>query len=217
MNEDKTKELIQLYVDEKKAILEKFPISEVAKATDMVWDTYLNGGTIYAMGNGGNASYVGNLVCDLANHPFVSDDKSKAMDYNVKRLTAIDLTASRENITGIMNDLGPNYIFAQQLINHQIKENDIVFGFSGSGNSKNIVEAFYVAKKHLAKTIVISRGEGGKCKDLADLCIMIPGTSTFPGQTGGNDNNFHHEDALSSITHMITGIMRQRVTELYGK
>jgi len=217
MNENYTKSLIQLYVDEKKEVLNKFPVTEVTQAAEHVWTAYLNGGTIYACGNGGNAAYVSNMICDLAMHPFVSDDKAKSMPHNVKRLRTVDLTASSAVITGIMNDLGSDNIFSQQLINDKVGRYDVVFGFSGSGNSGNVLNAFKTAKIYQATTIAITRGNGGKSKELSDLCVIIPGTSTFPGQVEGNDNNFHFEDSLSSIAHMVTGIMRQRVTELYKK
>src|SRR3989338_8054986 len=57
---------------------------------------------------------------------------------------------------------------------------------------------------------------GGKLKEMADYSIIIPGTSTFPGQTGGNDNNFHYEDYLSSISHMMTGILQKYVRAKYN-
>ena len=137
------------------------------------------------------------------------------MGSDVKRLSAFDLTTSAENITGIMNDLGPDYIFSQQLLNAGIRQGDLVYGFSGSGNSKNVLEAFKVARRNGAKTISMTRGNGGKVKDLSDICLVVPGTSKFPGQIGGNDNNFHFEDACSYVAHMVAGIMRKRVTDTY--
>lgn len=215
MDRERTEKLVQLYVDEKVKLLHEFPIEQVADLVEMVRETYQNRGTIYACGNGGNASYVGNLLTDLAMHPFVSDSKDVAMPHNIPRLKIYNLVSSPDMVTGIMNDLGPDYIFSQQLINNGVKEYDLVFGFTGSGNSKNVIEAFNEAKKHLAKTVAITRGTGGKAKDLADLCIVIPGTSTFPGQVGGNDNNFHYEDATSSISHIVVGILRDDITGMY--
>ena len=37
------------------------------------------------------------------------------------------------------------------------------------------------------------------------------GTSEFPGQTGGNNNNFHFEDILSKITHIAVGLLKEKV------
>lgn len=213
---EKTKKLIQLYVNEKKNLLNNFPVDKVVEVTDLVWETYLKRGTIYGCGNGGNAAYVSNMLTDFSMHPFVSDDKSKPMPHNIPRLKVYHLVNEGATLTALLNDIGPNAIFSQQLINNGIGENDIIFGFSGSGNSGNVIEAFEVAKQYGAKTVAITRGNGGKSKDLADHCIVIPGTSTFPGQIGGNDNNFHFEDSLSSIPHMITGILRQRINDKYN-
>lgn len=208
-------ELISLYVNEQAAIIKIFPISDVGRVCDRLIKAYEEGGTIYACGNGGNAAYVSNLLTDLSMHPFVSDDKHKGMPYGTKRLRTVHLADSGSTLTAILNDFGPDHLFKQQLINDGIKKNDILFGFSGSGNSKNVVEAFLLAKEYGATTIAITRGNGGKLKELADYCIVIPGSSTFPGQTGGNDNNFHYEDYLSSISHMMTGILQKYVREKY--
>ena len=102
----------------------------------------------------------------------------------------------------------------------QVSKNDLVMGFSGSGNSKNIVEAFKFAKSKGAKTISISR-DGGKSHEIADLSIIIPGSSNFPGQTGSNDNNFHFEDEVLSINSIIVGLLKLKIqmnsTELNQK
>jgi D-sedoheptulose 7-phosphate isomerase len=210
-----TEELIRLFIKEQAEIIKVFPVSQVGLVCDRLIQAYEDGSTIYACGNGGNAAYVSNLLTDLSMHPFVSEDKHKVLSYGTKRLRTVHLVDSGSTLTAILNDLGPDNIFRQQLINDGVKKNDIVFGFSGSGNSKNIVEAFDLAKQQQAITIAITRGNGGKLKEIADYCIIIPGSSTFPGQTGGNDNNFHYEDCLSSISHMMTGILRKYVKEKY--
>lgn len=217
MATDQEKDLLQLYIDEKRKLLKQFPLHEVAIATDLVWTTYVSGGTVYACGNGGNAAYVGNMLTDFSMHPFVSDDKSKPVSGDIPRLKVGHLVSEGTTLTAILNDIGPEAIFSQQLINRGINQYDLIFGFSGSGNSANVIEAFNVAKQYGAGTVAITRGNGGKSKELADCCIIIPGTSQFPGQVGKNDNNFHFEDALSTIPHMITGLLRKRVTEKYGR
>ena len=211
-----TEELIKLYIKEQVAIASVFPFSSVVTVCDRLIRAYEDGGTIYACGNGGNAAFVSNLLTDLSMHPFVSDDKHKAMPYGTKRLRTVHLADSASTLTAILNDLGPDFIFRQQLINDGIQSKDLVFGFSGSGDSKNIIEAFTLAKQYHATTIGVTRGTGGKMKEIADYCIVIPGTSTFPGQMGGNDNNFHYEDYLSSISHIMTGILQKYVREKYN-
>lgn len=211
--EQNTQTLINLYLNEKRDLLDRFPISEVQLLVETIWTAYLNGNTVYACGNGGNAAFVANLITDISMHPFVSDDKNVAISGDLPRLKAVSLTDSCSTITAILNDIGKNYIFSQQLINNSIKKGDVVIGFSGSGNSENVLEAFKVANAVEANTVAITRGNGGKSKELANLCIIITGDSKFPGQIAGNNFNFHFEDSLSSISHMVTGIIKQRVQE----
>ena len=210
-----TTEDINLYIKEKIQVAKNLPVNIIADVCELVWSAYQNGKTIYACGNGGNAGFVANLINDIANHPFVSEDKHKSLPSNIPRLRAIDLTQSVAAITGITNDIGFDFIFSQQLINDCMGEGDIIFGFSGSGNSGNVLQAFATAQHYNANTIAITRGNGGKAIEMADYCILIPGTSLFPGQTGGNNNNFHFEDALSYIAHMITGVMCQKIKNKY--
>ena len=56
-----------------------------------------------------------------------------------------------------------------------------------------------------------SSRSGGKAKKISDLCIIIPGTSKFPGQVGKNDNNFHIEDIQNSISHVLVGLLKEYV------
>ena len=208
-------ELIKIYLEEKKSSLEFFPIKEVVETTEIVWKAYMNDNTIYACGNGGNAAYVANMLTDLSMHPFVSDDKHNPLPIDVKRLKAINLVESPATLTAILNDIGSSVIFSQQLINHGVRRGDVLFGFSGSGNSENILNAFQTAQKYDAITIGITRGDGGKMKDISNIIIKVSGKSNFPGQIGGNNFNFHYEDALSMIAHMLTGIIKKRVEDEY--
>lgn len=207
--------LVKLYLTEQMYINRNFPVQDVAEFSWHIIRLYEEGKTLYVAANGGPAGFCDNLTCDLLFHPFVSDDKSQPVPEGVRRIRVVNLTASAAVLTGVMNDLGSESLFSQQLEGH-IQEGDRFLGFSGSGNSPNILKALEVAKKYGAKTIIITRGTGGKCKALADLCIVIPGTSTFPGQVGKNDNNFHFEDCLSSISHMAVGILQKHVREKYG-
>ena len=122
----------------------------------------------------------------------------------------MNLCSSPAEITGLVNDFGAEHMFSAALT-PKVNKDDVVMGFSGSGNSKNIVNAFQVAKDVGAKVISISKGNGGKSHELADVSILIPGTSNFPGQTGSNDNNFHFEDEVLSINSIIVGLLKLKV------
>ena len=201
--------LINLYKKESNDVFSSIPSEEIAKFVDMVFDVYENEGTIFAAGNGGNVASVQNLVVDLNMHPFVSEDKGK-QTIPRNKFKCVSLCSDQATITGVSNDLGYEHIFSEQL-KYQGDENDMFFGMSGSGNSGNVLEAMKVAKAKGMKTILVTRNKENKCNQYADLTISLEGTSEFPGQTGGNNNNFHFEDVLSKITHISVGLLKEKV------
>ena len=201
--------LIDLYKKESNDVFSSISSIEIAKFVDMVFDVYENEGTIFAAGNGGNVASVQNLVVDLNMHPFVSEDKGK-QTIPRNKFKCVSLCSDQATITGVSNDLGYEHIFSEQL-KYQGEENDIFFGMSGSGNSGNVLEAMKVAKEKGMKTILVTRNKENKCNQYADLTISLEGTSEFPGQTGGNNNNFHFEDILSKITHISVGLLKEKV------
>ena len=56
---------VEMYLNEKIKILNDYPIQKVVEATELVFKTYENGNTIFAMANGGNAGTVDHLYCDF--------------------------------------------------------------------------------------------------------------------------------------------------------
>ena len=93
----------------------------------------------------------------------------------------------------------------------RVTERDFVMAYSGSGNSANVLAALKLAAAGGARTFAMTKGSGGRCRELADICLTVPGTSAFPGQTGANDNNFHFEDFMLSFNHILVGLLRQHV------
>ena len=84
---------------------------------------------------------------------------------------------------------------------------------SGSGNSANACQAIEFVKNYNVKTCSISGRGGGKVSKISDIPIIIPGNSTFPGQTGKNDNNFHIEDLQNSISHIVIGLFKKFIQD----
>ena len=203
------KKLIELYKEESASIFDNIPTEKIVKFVDMMFEAYENEQTVFACGNGGNVASVQNLVVDMNMHPFVSEDKG-VQTIPRNNFKCVSLCSDQATITGVSNDLGFRFIFSEQL-KYQGNKNDIVFGMSGSGNSKNVLEAFRVAKDRGMKTILVTRNLVNNCNEFADLTISLEGTSEFPGQTGGNNNNFHFEDILSKITHISVGMLKEKV------
>jgi len=202
-------DLILIYKQESSKAFLSIRTPLIEKFYEMVLSAYKSENKLFACGNGGNVASVQNLVLDLNMHPFVSDDKTKAL---VKRnkFHAVSLCDNSAVITGMTNDIGFENIFGSQLA-YQGSKNDILFAMSGSGNSKNIIEALKVAKNLEMKTVLMTRNDNTKAEEYADLVLRISGTSVFPGNVGGNNNNFHYEDCISKVSHIIVGLLKQYV------
>ena len=51
---------------------------------------------------------------------------------------------------------------------------DVVVGISGSGNSENVLRAISYANETDGTTVGITGFDGGKIKDMVDLCLIVP-------------------------------------------
>jgi len=220
MTGNKNIKLIELYFKEKIKISKTINKQVIKKIFDKVINTYYKSGNIYLMANGGPAGLIDNVATDLRFHPFVADDKSVSLE-KVRKLKVISLIESSGALTGISNDLGYENVFKEQLKNYvydkKINKNDLLIAFSGSGNSKNIIKAIEYAKDYSVFTVCISGRSGGIAKKISDLCVLVPGSSKFPGQVGKNDNNFHIEDFQTSIMHIVTGLFKKYINDKFKK
>ena len=206
--------LVKLYFSEKAQIYKKLDFKKILDLVNQIHNTYKKDGTIFIMGNGGSSGIAEGFSVDIRTHPFVSEDKNKTT--KIRRPRVICLTESAGALTGISNDIGFGFVFSEQLKNFMrskiINKNDLLIAFSSSGNSQNMIEAINYVKKYNVKTSCVSGRGGGKASKIVDYPIIIPGKpSSFPGQTGKNDNNFHIEDIQNAISHVITGLLKKFV------
>jgi len=123
-----------------------------------------NNKTIFTMGNGGSGS--------TASH-FVSDLQKTMIMKNEKRLKAISLVDNISVILAWSNDVSFESIFEEQLKNH-LEKDDIVIAFSGSGKSKNVVNALKFANKKGAKCIGFTGKDGGYFNRICDVVFKVP-------------------------------------------
>ncbi len=88
-------------------------------------------------------------------------------------LRAVALTSHGSLATAISNDTRGDLVFAQQLYGLG-ERGDLLLGISTSGNSRNVVNAFHVAKLLDIKTVLLTGRSGGVLAPLADLAICVP-------------------------------------------
>ena len=75
-------------------------------------------------------------------------------------------------MTCLANDTGYENIFKYQL-KSKAKKGDLLIVLSGSGNSKNVLEALIYANKNQINTFSILGYDGGKCKKISKNFIHI--------------------------------------------
>lgn len=138
-----------------------------SQAAEHVVSCYQKGGRLYIAGNGGSAADSQHLAAE-----FVS---KLARDRNP--LPAEALTTDSSILTAIGNDYGFEHVFSRQL-SAKLKSNDVFLGITTSGQSPNILKALQECRAKGIKTIVFTGRDGGKTKNLADYCLIVPGKMT---------------------------------------
>ncbi|BBA32426.1 phosphoheptose isomerase [Methylocaldum marinum] len=126
-----------------------------------------SGGKVLFFGNGGSAADSQHLAAELVGR-FVRERRG---------LPAIALTTDTSILTAVGNDYGFETIFARQ-IEALCGPQDIVVSISTSGNSPNVIAAIERAKEIGAFTAALTGKDGGRVKDMVDLCIRVPSSVT---------------------------------------
>ena len=161
--------LVQKNFTELKTCLDKFSAQLAAIETtgQMIIERLRQGNTLFACGNGGSATDSMHLCEELIGR------------YRSNRcpLPAVSLNTDTSALTCIGNDFGFDEIFSRQ-IEALGKSNDILVGFSTSGNSENVARAFETANKNGVTTILLAGKSGGKIKAIADHSIVVESDNT---------------------------------------
>ena len=159
-------ELFENYLQEQNICMNKI-LSNQNVLNDIVSiliRTRNSGNKIFTCGNGGSAS--------TASH-FVSDLLKTTITKNEKRFSAISLVDNFAINSAWANDVSFNDVFIEQLKNF-LSKNDVVFAFSGSGNSSNVIRALEFAKKNGAITIGFTGMSGGMLSKICDYSYVVP-------------------------------------------
>src|SRR3989339_985387 len=152
----------------KQAILENDDLVEmivtVAKACVEV---YRHGKRTIWAGNGGSAADAQHIAAELVGR----------YGFDRPSIPSLALTTDTSNLTAIGNDYGYDKVFSRQL-EGMGQSGDIFIGISTSGNSRNIINAFEVAKKKGIKTVALVGRDGGEMAKMADIALIVPSDST---------------------------------------
>lgn len=175
-------------------LIERYPILEscfddLTAALAALHEVFVSGRKLLLCGNGGSAADCEHIVGELMkgfmkprNIPTVATAKiEKAGGRNGAEvasrlqgaLPAIALTSQVSLNTAVSNDTHAEMIFAQQVYGLG-RKGDAVLGISTSGNSRNVVNAFIVARALELRTIALTGRSGGLLPPFADVIIRVP-------------------------------------------
>lgn len=154
----------QEYINLVKSTLDSLDPKALELLTGAFHTTYEKGGTIYTMGNGGSGASASHAAGDFL----------KGASYGLeKRFRMICLNDNLPSMMAIANDIGWDSIFIEPLKNF-LKPGDLVIGISGSGNSKNVVNALEYANNNGATTVAMSGFKGGEISKIATINVHAP-------------------------------------------
>ena len=182
-------------------LLERYPAlvcvkESVLLAFEGIKETYEKGGTLYCGGNGGSSSDCEHIVGELLkkfkkNRPVDEETRVNLLNqgedgaYVLSKLEgslpAVSLISQTGILTAFANDKSWDTAIAQQLYGLG-KKGDCLLVLSTSGNSANCVYAVLVAKAKGMKTITLTGGNGGRLKEVCDVCICVPERETYKVQ-----------------------------------
>jgi len=152
------------YFDKMKTVIDSIDSEQVQSAMDAIMDAYRRNSTVFIFGNGGSASTASHIVCDF--------NKGISMGLDDK-FNFVCLNDNIATMMAISNDISYDKVFSIQL-EGRLKKGDLVFGISGSGNSKNVINAVEYAKSRGNEAVSLTGYDGGKLNELSDYPIHVP-------------------------------------------
>lgn len=176
---------IQESIEVKTELLEQY-IPIIARLAELLIDTFRTGGKAILFGNDGSAADAQHVAGELINRFLMDRDA---------------LTADTSILTSIGNDVTSNQVFSRQ-VQALVQKGDVAVGISTSGNSPNVLNGITVAREKGAMTVGFPGRDGGRLKELADLCFQVPSDSTPRIQ-----------EAHITVWHAICEVVEQ---ELFG-
>ncbi len=183
-------------------LTDRYPVlsncsKEIAESAELLIETAEGMGKILICGNGGSSADADHIVGELMKgflkkRPLSETQKSALAAAGGERgidmgnllqqgIAAVSLSSPNALNTAFMNDVDPSLIFAQQVMALG-RQNDLLWGISTSGNSKNITAAVIAAKSMGLRTISMTGKKESTLSELSDVCIRVEENETYKVQ-----------------------------------
>jgi D-sedoheptulose 7-phosphate isomerase len=140
---------------------------QIASAAELLIQACRRESKIIIFGNGGSAAEAQHMAAELVGR----------FERNRPALAALALNANCSDLTAIGNDFGFEDVFSRQLEAHA-RPGDVAVAISTSGNSPNVLKACGAARKLGLSIIGLTGRDGGRLKNVVDICLRTPSDAT---------------------------------------
>ena len=173
MDENIKKQILDTIETHKKMLaeFEESGLETVAAISQAIVKSLKQNGTVYICGNGGSAADAQHIAGE-----FVGRFRKER-----QALPAVALSTDTSIITCIANDYAYEKIFERQ-VEALVREGDILWAFSTSGTSANIIAAAESAKNKGAYVIAFTGRINSKLEQISDICLCADDESTARSQ-----------------------------------
>lgn len=165
----------------------------IARAADIIIDSYRKGGKVLLIGNGGSAADAQHIASELVSNLNPGTFVRPA-------LPALALTTNTSALTAISNDHGYDTVFARKVEAFANHPSDVLVAITTSGNSPNILKAVETAKAKGLTVIGLTGRGGGRLKDMVDLALIVP-----------SDDTQRIQEAHIAIGHIICDLVERKL------
>jgi D-sedoheptulose 7-phosphate isomerase len=153
------------------ADFEKNGIEIIAAIAGEISTALKHDGTIYLCGNGGSAADSQHIAGELVGR-FTRERKA---------LAAVAFSTDTSVLTCIANDYSFEQVFARQA-EALVRKGDILWAFSTSGSSANVVAAVRKAREKGAGIIAFTGRKDSELEQMSDICFCADAESTARSQ-----------------------------------
>jgi len=173
MNQSTKKQITKAIETHSKMLAEirKSGIKAIAAAAQAVIKALKAGRSVYLCGNGGSAADAQHIAGELVGR----------FQRERKALAAVALSTDTSILTSIANDYSYEDVFARQ-VEALVREGDILWAFSTSGSSPNVIKAARLAKEKGACVLAFTGKPDSKLERIADICFCAGSESTARSQ-----------------------------------
>jgi D-sedoheptulose 7-phosphate isomerase len=138
-------------------------LAAIARAGELLADTFAAGGRAYSCGNGGS-------MCDAMHFAEELTGRFRGDRPGYAALAIGDAS----HLSCVGNDYGYEHVFARFVEAHG-RSGDVLLAISTSGTSANVVAAAAAAKRLGVRVIALTGRAGTPLVELADVAIVTPG------------------------------------------